>query len=171
MQIKKRERAYDGFFKIDKLTVEQDGQSFVREQFIRGEAVAALVYHTGEGKYILTKQYRVGPESDLIEIVAGMVDEGEDPEKSIRREVEEEIGFAIDKLEYICSFYSSPGGITERVLLYYAEVSHQHSSGGGKDEENEQIEIITFSPKELQELVTEDAKTIIAQQWLQLKNR
>ncbi|WP_162051840.1 NUDIX domain-containing protein [Pontibacter pamirensis] len=171
MEIKKRERAYDGYFKINKLTVEQEGQTFTREQFNRGNAVCALVYDTGAQEYILTKQFRVGAESELVEIVAGMIDEGEAPEQSIRREIEEEIGYHVNKLEHLYTFYSSPGGATEKVTLFYAEVSEQHATGGGSAHENEYIEIVRYSVQELEKLETYDAKTIIAQQWVKLQQK
>ncbi|GHA78976.1 NUDIX domain-containing protein [Pontibacter akesuensis] len=171
MEIKKREVAYDGFFKMYKLTVEQEGQTFTREQYDRGTAVAALVFDTEKQEYVLTRQFRIGSESELVEIVAGMVDDGEEPEASMKREIEEEIGYEVDKLEFLHRFYSSPGGSTEDVLLYYAEVSHQKTSGGGNGSENEHIEILCFSPEELDALQTPDAKTIIAQQWVRLNKR
>lgn len=171
MEIKKREKAYDGYFKIYELTVEQQGNTFTREQFDRGHAVAALVYDTSHKQYVLTKQFRIGPEKELIEIVAGMVDEGEQPEESIKREIEEEIGYHVDKLEHLHSFYSSPGGSTEHVELYYAEVTEQRSKGGGNIHENEHIEIVRYTAEELQQEVFQDAKTIIAQQWARLYNK
>lgn len=171
MEIKKRERAYDGYFKINKLTVEQEGQTFTREQFNRGNAVCALVYDTEAQQYILTKQFRIGAESELVEVVAGMIDEGEAPEQSIRREIEEEIGYHVNKLEHLHTFYSSPGGATEKVTLFYAEVSEQHAAGGGSAHENEYIEIVRYSTQELEELDSQDAKTIIAQQWAKLQKR
>lgn len=171
MEIKKREKAYNGYFKIFKLTIEQEGQEFTREQFERGHAVAALVYDTVQQVYILTKQFRIGSESELIEVVAGMIDEGETPEASIKREIEEEIGHHVDKLEYLHTFYSSPGGTTEKVTLYYAEVSAQHAAGGGNAHENEHIELVKLTAQELDELETPDAKTIIAQQWVKLQKK
>ncbi|GAB3811172.1 NUDIX domain-containing protein [Pontibacter rugosus] len=171
MDIKKREIAYDGFFKMYTLTVEQDGHTFTREQYDRGTAVAAMVFDTEKQEYVLTKQFRIGSESELVEIVAGMVDEGEEPETSIKREIEEEIGYEVDKLEFLHKFYSSPGGSTELVWLYFAEVSHQKADGGGNSSEHEQIEIMRYSPAELDALVTPDAKTIIAQQWVKFKNK
>ncbi|MDX5418270.1 MAG: NUDIX hydrolase [Hymenobacteraceae bacterium] len=169
MEIKKREKAYNGYFKIYKLTVEQHGHTFEREQFDRGVAVAAMVYDTKQEKYILTRQFRVGPEAELVEVVAGMVDEGESPETSIAREIEEEIGYGVDSLKHLHTFYSSPGGTTEKVYLYYAEVSHQHADGGGKDDEHEHIELVTYTREELLKEDFTDAKTIIAQQWVQLQ--
>lgn len=171
MNIKKRETAYDGYFKIYKLTVEQEGQTFTREQFDRGDAVAALIYDTKRKEYILAQQFRVGPEADLVEVVAGMVDHGEKPAQSISREIEEETGYKVDNLEHLHTFYSSPGGTTEKVMLYFAEVSEQHMPGGGNDHENEHIEIVRLTAEELDNLQTPDAKTIIAQQWVKLKGR
>ncbi|WP_114784478.1 NUDIX domain-containing protein [Botryobacter ruber] len=169
MDILKRETAYDGFFKIKKLTVEQHGHIFTREQFDRGDAAAALVHDTVQDKYILTRQYRIGSESELIEVVAGMVDKGESPEESIVREIEEEIGYHVNHLEHIHTFYSSPGGATEKVYLYFAEVSEQHAAGGGNDHEHEHIAVTAYTPEEFEQLQTPDAKTIIAQQWLRLR--
>lgn len=169
MEIKKRETAYDGYFKIYKLTVAQNGHTFTREQFDRGTAVASMVYDTEKQRYILTRQFRVGSESELVEVVAGMVDEGENPETSITREIEEEIGYRVDSLKHLHTFYSSPGGTTEKVLLYYAEVSHQHAEGGGKDDEHEHIELVSYTREELLKESFADAKTIIAQQWVQLQ--
>lgn len=168
MEVKSRRKVYDGYFKMYELTVQQDGHTFTREQFDRGTAVAALVHDTEKDSYILTKQFRIGSESELVEVVAGMVDHGEDPEESIKREIEEEIGYHVDQLEHLHTFYSSPGGTTEQVLLYFAEVSKQPGNGGGKADEHEKIEIVELSREELLKLKTPDAKTIIAQQWLQL---
>ncbi|WP_276497300.1 NUDIX domain-containing protein [Pontibacter litorisediminis] len=171
MKIKNREKAYDGYFKIYRLTVEQEGQTFTREQFDRGDAVAALVFDTEKQQYILTKQFRVGSESELVEVVAGMVDQGEQPEKSIRREIEEETGYHVDSLQHLHTFYSSPGGTTERVMLYYAEVTQQNGKGGGNEHEHEFIEILHLTAEELDALETPDAKTIIAQQWARLNRQ
>ena len=171
MEVKGRKKVYDGFFKMYELSVEQDGKTFTREQFDRGTAVAALVHDTAKDSYILTRQFRIGSESELIEVVAGMVDAGEYPEESIKREIVEEIGYHVDKLEHLYTFYSSPGGTTEKVLLYFAEVSKQHADGGGNEEEHEMIEIVEFSEREFLQLQTPDAKTIIAQLWLQLNQK
>ncbi|TXK45797.1 NUDIX hydrolase [Pontibacter qinzhouensis] len=169
MKITNREKVYDGFFKMYELTVEQNGHSYTREQFDRGDAVAALVFDTEDQQYVLTKQFRIGSETELVEIVAGMVDTGEAPEVSIAREIEEEIGYHVNHIEHLYTFYSSPGGCTERVLLYYAEVSHQHAAGGGKEGEHENIEIVRYSPLEFDAEEFSDAKTIVAQLWMRLR--
>ncbi len=170
MKIKNRQKVYDGYFKMYELTVEQDGHTLKREQFDRGIAVAALVHDTEKDLYILTNQFRIGSESEMVEVVAGMIDKGESPETSIKREIEEEIGYHVDELKLLYTFFSSPGGTTEKVTLYFAEVSRQQGNGGGKAEEHEKIEIVSLTKEELLQLETPDAKTIIAQLWLKLQS-
>lgn len=169
MEIKDKKKVYNGYFKLYEVTVEQDGNTFTREQFERGNAVAAIVYDTVKKQYILTSQPRIGSESEMIEVVAGMIDKGEEPAESIVREIKEEIGYHVDKVEQLYSFYSSPGGCTEKVELYYVEVSEQEHEGGGNAHEHEKIELVKLSEDEFLKLSTPDAKTIIAQQWVKLR--
>jgi len=165
MQIKRKETIYEGFYTFRKLIVEEDGQTFEREQFDSGDAAAALVYDMQQDKYIFVKQYRYSAEMDLLETVAGVVENG-DPEKTIRKEIAEETGYKVDKLEHIWDFFTSPGACTEKVHLYYAEVSQKENKGGGLDEEHEHIQVVALTEVEMRQLRLMDAKTIIALQWL-----
>ncbi|MBF9254457.1 NUDIX hydrolase [Pontibacter sp. 172403-2] len=165
MQIKGQETIYEGFYTFRKLIVEEDGDTFEREQFVSGNAAAALVYDTQQDKYIFVKQYRYSAEMNLLETVAGVVENG-DPEKTIRKEIAEETGYKVDRLEHIWDFFTSPGACTEKVHLYYAEVSGKERQGGGLDEEHEHIQVVALTEAEMLRLRLMDAKTIIALQWL-----
>ncbi len=170
MKIIKRETLYQGFYNLNKLIIEDKGETFDREQLDVGKVAAALVYDTKKEKYILVRQYRFSVEEELLEVVAGLVENKENnPEKTIRKEIEEEAGYAVDKLEFIMTFYPSPGASTEKTYLYYAEVSHKKSEGGGLDEENEDVKVEEYSKEELLSLKLQDGKTIIAVQWLACK--
>ena len=106
----------------------------------------------------------------MLEIVAGLLDkEGEKPEECIKREIKEETGFAVDKLQFIQSFYSTPGSYSEKIWLYYAEVSSKTGKGGGVAEEHEEIKTVSFSRQKLLSQPIDDAKTLIALLWLQTK--
>lgn len=167
MNIKSKETIYKGFYAFRKLTLEQKGETFEREQFDNGYGAAALVYDTKKEKYILVKQYRYNVAQELLEIVAGVVENKEaDPEKTVRKEVEEETGYTVDRLEHIMDIYPSPGATTEKIFLYYAEVSERKSAGGGLEEEHEDIKVKEYSQEELLKLQIPDAKTVIAIQWL-----
>ena len=169
MQITKHERVYDGHFKVNQLTLKaDDGHELKREQFAPGHAVAALVFDTHQQHYLLTRQFRPGPERALLEIAAGMIDPGEDPETALRRELHEELGYETDQLTSIATIWPSPGTSAETIAVYYAEVSRQTGAGGGIASEQESLEVLTFSREELEKEPLNDAKTLIAMQWLRL---
>jgi len=146
-----QQSCYQGFFSVDRHTVEHDcfegpPQRVVRENMERGDAVAVVLYDEANDAVLLIEQFRIGPavRQDnpwLIEIVAGMVEAGEDIEATARRECIEEAGYAADNLQYLGQYYVSPGGTSERITLYLAHVN-QHQpvgEGGGVADEHEDI--------------------------------
>lgn len=175
-------RVFDGFFKIDEADVafeRFDGTMspcVKRLVFERGDAVAVLVYDRVADVFVLTEQFRYptyekGP-GWLREVAAGMIDDGE-PDDTARREVEEELGYRIDgEPTAIGTFYLSPGGSSERIHLFYAEVCDDDrvSEGGGLASEGEDIRVVRVPAGELEDLLrggVQDAKTFIALQWFQ----
>ena len=165
--ILREERVFDGHFKVDKFTVEDNGKIFTKECFERGNAVAALVYNPTTNKFILTEQFRIGPRKPLIEIVAGTMDvAGESPLDTLKREVIEELGYEMTPNSeiYLGGFYVSPGGASEKVHLFFVEVINKITEGGGVEDEN--ISLIELSSDELFELYKEskieDLKTFAA---------
>jgi ADP-ribose pyrophosphatase len=170
MRIIDRKPIYNGFFKLYKLTIEDEGETYHREVFETGNAVAALVYDTRRRKYIFVEQFRPAVNQYLVELPAGLLDkEGESPEEALRREIAEETGYAVDQLQAIQNFYPSPGGFAEKLHVFYAEVSHKTGEGGGAHGENEKIKIIELSPEQVRQKMFVDAKTLIAVQWAQIK--
>jgi ADP-ribose pyrophosphatase len=94
-----------------------------RLNFERGDSVAAVVHRIDNDTVILTEQfrypaYRKGP-GWVLELPAGVFAEcsDEDPTTALRRELMEEIGYQVRRLQTIATFYSSVGGSTERVHL------------------------------------------------------
>lgn len=144
---------YQGFFKLKSCTVAHErfdgGQLTVTREYLeRGDAVAVLLHDPVRDQVLLIEQFRVGPvvRDDhpwLIEIVAGMLDEGEDAEACARRECIEEAGYAPGELRPLGSYYVSPGGTSERIFLYMAEVDAGQpvGRGGGLDHEHEDIRV------------------------------
>lgn len=177
--IERTRRLLNDFFRIDEVFLRYekfDGSMSgpVRRLVLdRGDAVAALVLNTATGRLVLANQFRYptyakGP-GWLIEIIAGLIDAGEDAEAAIRREIREEAGCEVTKLEPISTFYVTPGGSNERVFLFYAEAGPraQEHRGGGDEEDIELAELEpdeAFRRVEAGEIV--DAKTIIALYWL-----
>jgi ADP-ribose pyrophosphatase len=100
------------------------------------------------------------------------LDNNEDPESAIKREILEETGYRTNVLIYISTFYVSPGGCSERIFLYFAAVYNKDKilQGGGLTSEGEDISTLDLTLTELRESLDSgkivDAKTIIATMWL-----
>ncbi|HAV54924.1 MAG TPA: ADP-ribose pyrophosphatase, partial [Aequorivita sp.] len=98
-----------------------------RLAFERGDSVAVLLFEKETGTILFTNQFRYptckNNDGWLLEIPAGSLEEDEIPQECIRREVLEELGYRLTSPILINTFYTSPGASTERIFLYYAEVS------------------------------------------------
>lgn len=182
-QIVKEEMVFNDFFKIKKATIKHElfnheSIEVDRLCFERGDAVAILIYEKDTDTLLFTKQFRYPSikEEDgwLIEITAGMLEMDENPIDRVKLEVEEEIGYQLQEVAFINSSFVSPGGTSERIFLYYAEVdSHQKIyEGGGVLSESEDIQLIKLSPKEVKSMYRNnqfrDMKTVLAIQWFLL---
>lgn len=153
----------------------------VREVFERGHAVAVLLYDPDLSEFVLIEQFRIGAmaTSDspwLIEIVAGIVEEGEHPEEVCRREAFEESGVQISALHKAMSYLSSPGGTTERIHVFVGRVDATHASGvHGLDHEGEDILVHRVKEADalqwLKEGKIDNAASVIALQWFALNKQ
>jgi len=185
IEIQHKRIVFDDKFQIQEAQVRAqryDGQMSEpvrRLVFERGDAAAALLFNYDSQKVLLIEQFRYptyekGP-GWIQEIVAGVIKPDEEPEEAIRREVEEEVGYRVQQLTPIATFYVSPGGTSERIFLFYAEVGDGDcvSAGGGLADENEDIRLVEYSRSDLVQVLTsgqlQDAKTLVALQWLQLR--
>ena len=100
-----------------------------------------------------------------------MIDTGEAPEAAAIRETLEETGYRIREPELIGRFFVSPGGTSERVFLYFAEVGGADRVGMGGGIDDEDIKVLEIGLEELFERLArgliEDAKLAIGAYWLQ----
>lgn len=149
--ILKKKLLHQGFFRFEGFEIEHEtfAGGFLtvqREILERGDAVAALLYDKTYDEVLLIEQFRVGPAARgdnawMIEIVAGMIDDGEDKEDAVIRESIEEAGYKPKDLTYLGKYYASPGGTSESLDLYLGFVDKDQpvAEGGGVDEEHEDI--------------------------------
>jgi GDP-mannose pyrophosphatase NudK len=175
------ERIFDGWNKLDVLTVEApeaDGtlRRHRRELVDHGDAAVVLPIDRARGIAYLVKQWRTGllhtDDPYLLEACAGVLDPGETPEETARREAEEEIGLKIGTLKSLGTILPSVGTLTERMHLFVAEVSaaDRTENGGGNPHEGEAIEVVEVPLAELFRMAREgriaDAKTLVIVQRL-----
>ena len=178
----KEETLFKEFFEVQRSTLQFerfDGSmspEVTRYSFSKWDAVAVLVYHTERDAYLLVRQMRYPPTHHdidpwMTEIVAGGISPGEIEEDAGIREVIEETGYEPKAMQRIMRFYVSPGIMSERITLFYAEVneSMKVNDGGGLLHEDEDIQLIWVPKLQAMQWITEqrigDAKTIVALLW------
>lgn len=167
----RRETIFSG--RVVKLYVDEvrlpNGKTSTREIIDHPGAVAVIAI-TDEDKIVLVEQFRKPLEKTLVEIPAGKLEPGEDPEACAKRELEEETGYTCENLKQIASFYTSPGFANELMYLYLAEDLTRTKEL--QLDEDEFVEVVEVSFQEAQQLIKDqkihDAKTMYAIQYWQL---
>ncbi|MEH7381812.1 NUDIX hydrolase [Bacillus sp. JJ1533] len=168
-----REVLYEG--KIIDLHIEEvelpNGHTSKRELIKHPGAVAILAL-TDDHKIIMVQQYRKALEKIIVEIPAGKLEQGELPEATAKRELEEETGYDCETLTPLISFYTSPGFADELVHLFIAKGLKKIENPAGLDED-EFVDLVEVTLDEALDLIKEkkiyDAKTAYAVQYLQLQ--
>jgi GDP-mannose pyrophosphatase NudK len=152
-----------------------------REVYDNGNSAVILPYDAGRDTVLLTRQLRLpimlqdGAES-TVEACAGKLD-GETAEKRIKKEMEEELGYRVDKVEALFELYVSPATVMEKIAFFTCAYSpaNKVSQGGGLAEEGEDIEVIETTLEQAAAMVAAgeiiDAKTVILVQFLLLRHR
>ena len=185
-EIKNEKVAYSGFLKVLKADVshesfyEKTKITASRECLERGDSVAVILYETDTDSFLFTRQFRYpSARRDcpwMLELVAGSIDDGETAIASAKREVLEEIGYQINDLEKIITYFPSPGGCSEQITIFYIQVdsSQQITKEGGKASEKEDIELVRIEKQTAKKMLLEGAFnnsiSIIALQWYFLVN-
>ena len=149
-----------------------------RELILRPRAVGVLLFDPAQQQVVLVRQIRVGMLDEgqnpwLLELVAGMVESGEEPIEVAARESLEEANTKPQDLLQICEYYNSPGISNERITLFCGRVDATQAGGSfGLDAEHEDIEVVVLSLADALAKVASgeinNAMSIIALQWLQL---
>lgn len=87
-------------------------------EVIRHPGAAAMVPLTDTGEVLLVRQYRYATGGWLLEVPAGKLDEGEDPDVCAARELEEEVGMNPAELVPLGWIWTTPGFTDEKIWMY-----------------------------------------------------
>jgi ADP-ribose pyrophosphatase len=179
-----RRHPYDGFFSVEEVEArfrrfDGDAQRDVRRAvFCVTDAATVLPYDPVRDRILLLEQLRFGPLAQgdpapwLLEPVAGLIDAGETPEETARREAAEEAALVIGDLHFVARYYPSPGGVSQVLHSFVgiADLPDEAARLGGHEDEGEDIlgHVIGFGTA-MEMLAAGDlvnAPTILSLQWL-----
>ena len=139
-----------------------DGRSAVRE--VVDHRPAVVIVPLDECDHVLmVRQYRYAVGETLLEAPAGIVEEGEDPDETAQRELQEEVGRIAGDLRKIGEFWATPGFCNEMMHAYVAR-DLGHSALAADDDED--ITVVPVPMAEALDMIASgkirDAKTIAA---------
>ena len=176
-----KKNLYSGFFSLNKyefIHEKHNGEwtSTVEREVFSGAHVATLLpYDPIKKEIILIQQFRAGvlsryDENYLLEIVAGIVDEGENPEQTAIRECFEETGCEVKKIHPIQSYFPAPGSSESFYHIYLGEIqAFDGERIKGLEKENEDILVKSFKIDEVKQMLKEkkimNGLTLVALQW------
>ncbi|MCI0696275.1 NUDIX hydrolase [candidate division KSB1 bacterium] len=178
VELTEEQVAYKDFFKIivARLRFEKFDGTMSKEVrrlcMERGDAVAVVLFNRQNNTLILIRQFRYPvfrvlkkKNGWLYELVAGVMVRGETPQAVVRREVMEETGYKVKNLKLLARIFPSPGGMSERIYIFYAEVAGRENAGGGLASEHEDIRVMELPVTKVYAMLEkgkiEDAKTVI----------
>ncbi len=123
------------------------------------DAVVIFAIHKDSGKLVIIRQFRVPVNDYMYELPAGLIDEGEDIYTALERELKEETGlklFKIDKSKKVLPVYASGGMTDEALAIIFCSCEGIPSTD--YLEEDEDLEIILLSKDEALELLKKEIK-------------
>lgn len=155
------EQIYKGkIFDISLDTI-REGEITYQREIVSHNGSAVIVPVFPDGTVALVRQYRHAAGKYLLEIPAGSLEKGENPETGAIRELEEEIGAIAGKIEKLTEFYVSPGFLSEKMFIFLAT---ELTETAQNLEDDELLTIERFTFPEIFEMIKrgefEDAKTI-----------
>jgi nudix-type nucleoside diphosphatase (YffH/AdpP family) len=147
-----------------------------REIYDNGNSAVILPYDPDHKTVLLTRQLRLpvflqdGTER-TVEACAGKLD-GENAEQRIVKEMQEELGYRIAKVQPLFELYASPAAVMEKISFFTCAYSpaDKVSDGGGLKEEGEDIEVVEVTLEKATAMIAigeiVDAKTVVLIQYL-----
>jgi ADP-ribose pyrophosphatase len=129
-------------------------------EIARTPDAVAIVAVDADDRFVLVRQRRPAAGSELLELPAGLVDEGERPLETAQRELREETGLRGGTWRELASFWSSPGFVDEHVTVFAAEGLDE---GEPEPDEGEELEVVRWTRAEVESRVAEleDATTLV----------
>ncbi|MGL4946854.1 MAG: NUDIX hydrolase [Cetobacterium sp.] len=150
--------------KFLRVKVEKHPTRDIQLEFLdKPNAIGALILNSTKDKVLLVEQYRPGAAGKLLEIPAGIIENNEHPNETLKREVREETGYEIESFEVLYSperpLILSPGYTSEELYIYVVKLKSENETVYEKQlDEGEDLECFWHSLDDALNL-TNDFKT------------
>jgi len=163
-RITSRELTFDGkVVKGYRVGLRMADGNVVARDFFQYDRAAVVLPILADGSVVLIRNYRFAVDEQLLELPAGMLDDGEDPAAGAARELAEETGYRAERIESLGCFYTSPGTSDAQIEAFLAT---ELTSGRQELEPYEEIAIEVMSEQQIRQALIDgtihDAKTISA---------
>ncbi len=194
VEVVERTTLYEQYFRVDHYILKhrlfEGGWSghIPREIFERGHAVSVVLFDPLRDALVMIEQFRAGAYAAmnspwfggdcsplLIEITAGIIEDGETPEEVARREAKEETGCEITDIVPLCHYLVSPGGSSESCFIFCGRVDSAKAGGiHGLSHEHENIRVRAVPVAQVFEWLDNgrinNAMTMIGLQWFRRRH-
>ena len=156
-------QVFDGIVvRVEHHEVELENGLHSRREIVRHRGAVGVLARRPDGRFLFVRQYRKAVEQVLLEVVAGVLDPGEAPLETARRELREETGYRADALEPLGVIYPSPGYLDEHISAFAATVP---AEPGPRDlDHDERLEVVALTGEEFEAMLRRgevvDAKTL-----------
>lgn len=137
-----------------------DGKASTREVVVHPGAVAMVPMPDPE-HVLFVRQWRNATGGALLEIPAGTLAPGEEPQACATRELMEEVGYRPGRLTPLCATFLAPGYSSEKIHVFLAEELTPEKLA---QDEDENIEVVSLTWEEIDACIARgefaDAKTL-----------
>ena len=162
-KFERSELVFDGVVaKGYKVGVKMDDGNIVQRDWFHYFGAAVILPVLDDGSIVMIRNYRFAVDEHLLELPAGMLEDGESHELCAARELTEETGYTAGRVESLCDFYSGPGTSDE---VMHSFLATDLTEGSQNLEKYERITVEVFSEAEVRRMLRDgtihDAKTIV----------
>lgn len=158
-----QETLYEGtIVTLEKHQVITDLGQRAKREIVRHAHGVVILGRLANGGYIFLEQFRKPFEEAILELPAGKLDPGEDPDQAAAREFQEETGYLADNLRYLGQALPSPGFCDEIIHCYACDAITKKDIGRDADES---FDTFIFTEEDIRAVIKEgrlrDAKSMV----------
>ncbi|MGH7682927.1 MAG: NUDIX hydrolase [Vulcanimicrobiaceae bacterium] len=110
------------WFALRAKTIGDGGETYYA---VEGPDYVCVLALTDERQIVLVRQFRPAVEEFTLELPSGLVDDGEKPQLTAARELNEETGYRVRSLELMGELRPDTGRLENRLWCFFARVEHE----------------------------------------------